>query len=137
MNISQPSVLDLLVQDKIWVTREGRTLTLEEMEPRHRRNTLALLRRKAFGLNLRYFIRYFVGSGPNGEVAQSTFERAADEFIDQKVDEWIDEQPLVRRLAALVADDDVRERHHSLNVVRTNISQHAGPVVRLGGLRRG
>lgn len=131
------SVLDLLDQDKIWVTREGQTLTLEEMEPSHRRNTLALLRRKAFSLNLLYFTRYFGGPGPNGDIAQSTFERATDEFIDQDPKKWLEEQPLVSRLAALVDADGARERRLALRLVRPDIPQHAGPVVRLGGLRRG
>lgn len=131
------SVLDLLDQDKIWVTREGQTLTLEEMEPSHRRNTLALLRRKAFSLNLLYFTRYFGGYGPSGEMAQLAFDHAADEFIDQNPKEWLEEQPLVRRLAALVDADGARERRLALRLVRPDIPHHAGPVVRLGGLRRG
>lgn len=133
----QMSQLDLLEQDKIWITREGQTLTLEEMEPRHRRNTLALLRRQALSLNLRYFMRYFGGPGPSGEVAQYTFESAADEFINQRVDEWIEEQPLVRRLKMLVDEDSARERRIALTLVRHDVSRHAGPVVRLGRLRRG
>lgn len=132
-----PSTLDLLEQDKIWVTREGQTLTLEEMEPRHRRNTLALLRRKALGLNLRYFMRYFGGPGPSGDMGSLLYEQAADEFINQKVDEWIEEQPLVRRLAALVDADAARERRIALSLIQSHAPNHAGPVVRFGGLRRG
>lgn len=131
------SVLDLLEQDKIWITREGQTLTLEEMEPRHRRNTLALLRRKALGLNLLYFTRYFGGYGPSGEMAQLAFDHATNTFIEQKPKEWLEEQPLVSRLAALVDADGARERRLALKLVRPGISHHAGPVVRLGRLRRG
>lgn len=137
MRKSKMSVIDLLEQDKIWITREGQMLTLEEMEPRHRRNTLALLRRSALGLNFRYFMRYFGGPGPNGDMGSLLYERAADEFIDQKVDEWIEEQPLVRRLQVLVIEDGIRERRAALNLVRHEMPQHGGRVARLGGIRHG
>lgn len=36
--------LTTLEQDEIWITRDGRTLRLEDMDPTHRKNTLRMLK---------------------------------------------------------------------------------------------
>lgn len=128
--------LDIIEQDKVWITRDGRVLRLEEMEPTHRRNTLRLLERKKTQLNLIAFWRYF-GSvdGPNGEVAQSCFEREMDRFIYQDLDEWFAQQPLICRLRTLVDDDSAREHRLALKLAHQRVATTAGPVKRPRGLR--
>lgn len=128
--------LDIIEQDKIWITRDGRALRLEDMDPTHKKNVLRLLRSHAVMLNLRQFTRYFVVDGPNGEVAQSIFERTMEAFIRQDLDEWFAEQPLVRRLRALVDDDNARERRLALKLARVDAPTTAGPITRTRGLRR-
>jgi hypothetical protein len=54
--------LNLIEQDRIWKTREGRVLLVEELEPRHRANVLTMLGRRAPGL-YREWIREFLDEG--------------------------------------------------------------------------
>lgn len=126
---------DTLEQDEFWITRDGRTLRLEEMEPIHRKNTLRLLDRKKVKFNIIAFSRDFGGYGPNGEVAQSVFEREMDQFINQGIDEWFSALPLVRRLRELIADDNARERRLALKLAHHHATATAGPVARPRGLR--
>lgn len=128
--------LDIIEQDKIWITRDGQTLCVEDMGLIHKKNVLRMLRSHAARLNMWQFTRYFGGDGPNGEVAQSCFEREMDTFIHQDLDEWFAEQPLVRRLRTLIDDDNARERRLALTLARVSAPTTAGPVVQPRGLRR-
>lgn len=131
--------LGILEQDKIWITRDGRVLKLEDMELSHRRNVLRILERRAISFHWRAFMHYFVfplGGRPNGELSNSVFDRAEDEFLEKKPIVWLREQPLVRRLRTLVDEDDARERRIALTLTRNHVVAHPPPVKRLGGLRR-
>lgn len=125
-----------LEQDVIWITRDGRTLRLEDMDPTHRKNTLRLLERKKIQFNMIAFSRDFGGYGPNGEVAQWCFEREVDEFIKQGIDNWFTKLPLICRLRELIAKDDERVRQLALKSALQQTVATAGPVVRPKGLRR-
>lgn len=131
--------LDIIEQDKIWITRDGRTLRVENMDPNHRKNTLRMLERHASGLHFRAFMRYFVlpiGGRPNGEISNSVLDRAEQAFLEKKPIDWLGEQLLVRRLRVLVDEDNVRERRLALKSARSDVLTTAGPVARPRGLRR-
>lgn len=93
----RPTLRWLLAQDREWWTAVGARVLLDEMGPRHKRNLLAMLRRKS----PRYHLSYSMSP---------VFANAPDEVIDdlerQDPVEWINEQPLVRRLVALIAADE-------------------------------
>lgn len=125
-----------LEQDKVWTTRDNRTLQLEDMDPVHRKNTLRLLERKKIQFNFIAFARDFGGYGPSGEMAQRCFDREVDEFIERGVDEWFTGLPLIRRLRELIAKDDDRARRLALKSALRRTVDTAGPVVRSRGLRR-
>ena len=130
--------LDIIEQDEIWITRDGRVLRLEDMEPSHRRNTLRMLERRADSYNILAFRRYFMfplGGGPSGDMANDAFDQAMDEFIEEHPRDWLSKQPLVRRLRALVEDDNARERQLALTRVRNHVVAHPTPVKRARGLR--
>lgn len=126
--------LSTLEQDVIWITRDNRTLRLEDMDPVHRKNTLRLLERKKIQFNIIAFTRDFGGYGPSGEMAQWCFEREANEFIEQGIDNWFSALPLVRRLCELITDDNARERRLALKLAHRHTVATAGPVVRSRGL---
>lgn len=95
-------VTEKLDQGKVWQTADGRTLLLEEMTPRHRRNLLAWLERNATGLKFHYELAFALsGSGPNGEAAQDAFDDAVDGLMRQSDEEWLEDLPLVQRLREL------------------------------------
>jgi hypothetical protein len=128
--------IHMLEQNEIWVTRDDRTLRLEDMNSTHRKNLLAFLARRKVTLNLKMFTSYFGGYGPTADGALALYEREVGEFVDKPVDTWFEELPLVRRLRELIRDDDARERRLALNLVRNHVTDAAGPVRRRGGLRR-
>lgn len=131
--------LDTIEQDVTWITRDGRALKLEDMEPSHRRNVLRMLERRAVGLNQLAFRRYFVfplGGAPTSDGASMMFEHAMDQFIEQHPSDWLREQPLVRRLRTLVDEDNARERRIALTLARNHAVAHPTPVKRSRGLRR-
>lgn len=64
-------LLDLLEQDRLWKTQEGRVILVEELEPRHRANVLAMLERRAPDLHLER-IREFLDDGLTyGQLAEA------------------------------------------------------------------
>lgn len=133
------SALDLLDQDKIWVTREGEQMQLEDMEPSHRRRTLAFLARRMHGLHEHLVRFYLTVPGPTAEIASHMFEREFSEFMNKPVETWFAEQPLVRRLTELVNADAQRERSAALKLVGSHTVTPPVNARRLfsGGIRRG
>lgn len=104
--MSRVPIHELLHQDKEWVTRDGRRLALEEMTPRHRANTLAMLRRSAAVLEWNDAVtRVLPMAGPDmGDQAQLAF----DQVLDQRGEDplgWLETTALVSRLADMVAAD--------------------------------
>lgn len=86
---------DLLEQNVWWVTRKGEQIKLADMEPSHRANTLAYLKRNARKVvDAAYSV--YVADAP--DEVQRAFEQG---------DPWVTlaESPLVSRLLALVDGD--------------------------------
>jgi hypothetical protein len=90
---------DVLEQNVWWVTRDGKVLKLVDMEPSHRKHTLAYLKRNATQIadNL---VAPYLHDAPDHVVNAA-----------QHLDGWeyLTELPLVKRLAELVAADEKAE----------------------------
>jgi hypothetical protein len=94
----------LLDQDRVWITNDRMPLTLDEMEPSHRRNTLRYLRRRAAYLMKAYVfceIREVLQfGGPPDD------EDNVNELFDDPTN-WLERRPLVRELDRLVRKDEL------------------------------
>jgi hypothetical protein len=97
--------LNLLEQDHIWVTRDGRQLALEEMEWSHRRNVLAMLERQ-MGRLYREWLTEFLDEGVTFEELARLGWVAEDprtgRYRPAEARSWFEGQPLVVRLRALL-----------------------------------
>ena len=93
----------LLRQDKIWITQDGRRFQVEEMEPGHRANLLAFLRRRAAVLQLMGTVDLVAHVRmPNEDtMAYDSVSDAINREIDMDPGRWLEEQPLMRRLVEL------------------------------------
>jgi hypothetical protein len=96
-------VTDLLHQEQRWLTSDGRTIAIDAMTPDHADHALAWLRRHAAGLHASYETQLLLEPEPvsarerlNQHMAIAAHRRIAP-------DEWLDDTPLVRRLATLQA----------------------------------
>lgn len=104
------SILPLLRQDKIWVTNDGRRLTLEEMSARHRRNTQWMLRGKVMELyRSMLFDETSAMSHAHGEDMPdgvfAAFSRMESKVNEDEAKRWLEETPLMKRLSELIAND--------------------------------
>lgn len=96
----------LLDQDVWWKPREEPALTLKAMKPSHRAHLLAFLRRNAVRYKRFYEGAFIGGPMPSGNAASDAVDSAMDELFYQKPEEWIEKQPLVKRLRRMVAKDE-------------------------------
>ncbi len=90
-----------LTQTETW---QGQRL--EDMSLSHQVNTLAFLRRRAktfqFSESMRYFTSSLAGvDDPSDGVWAAQLEAEAE--FDRPAEEWIEDQPLVRRLVELTS----------------------------------
>lgn len=92
----RPDLLELLDQEELWWPAEGPPVRLEDMGPRHKRNTLAWLRRRAIALWPWIQYRATSDHAPY-EVQLDAMHTTAERFAD--------DSPLIVRLAELVAAD--------------------------------
>lgn len=103
---SRPAYQDILEQDEMWWPREGAPIRLDDMGPRHRRNTLAMIRRNAAATKFAYEINALSGPRPDPfSMAADMVDEGLRQLAKQDPVEWINEQPLVARLAELAAAD--------------------------------
>jgi hypothetical protein len=96
MNTTRPKLTEILKQDEFWWTREGEQVRLVDMGPRHKRNTLAMLRRNNDAMSLRFAVAVF-----DNDASDET-KRDAAAF---GADDWLEEMPLIKRLHELIAAD--------------------------------
>lgn len=103
--------LNLLDQDQIWVTQDGRRMALEVMERSHRRNVLAMLERRVPNL-YREWLSEFLDEGVTLEqlagLGWVSRDPATGRFFPSGGSRWLEDQPLVRRLRALQGDPSVQ-----------------------------
>lgn len=98
--------LNLIEQDRIWKTREGRVVLVEDLEPRHRANVLAMLERQAPGLH-REWVQEFLDEGVTYSQLADIGVVTADpsgRLPATDVHRWFEAQPLIRRLRWLEAE---------------------------------
>lgn len=102
--------LNLLEQDQIWVTQDGRRMELEVMERSHRRNVLAMLERRLPDL-YRDWLSEFLDEGVTveqlAELGWVSRDPATGRYRPSGGRSWFEEQPLVRRLRAIQGDPSV------------------------------
>lgn len=103
-----------LYQDERWTTRDGKTLALEDMTPEHRRNLLAMLRRRADSYKLSAQMSLAYGMQPSGDAACDAFDAMCDEIGRTPAAQWLEELPLVERLRELVGADAPGRRRRAL-----------------------
>lgn len=98
MSLLGEILLDLLEQDRIWRTADGRVIPLERMEPNHRAEVLRMLVRMAPDLYADWFTEDLVHPWPDG------FDPYAPEWSPrdhQVARRWLKQKPLVLRLRQL------------------------------------
>lgn len=96
----------LLEQKRWWVSKDGRRTRVGDMHPRHRANVLAFLRRNAVELHDGVTSAVMLGGGGMFEPPDEVVDEWVRSLGDRKAaDEWLDEQPLIRKLRKLVKAD--------------------------------
>jgi hypothetical protein len=102
---------ELIKQDNVWVTRDGRVIDVAAIEPSHAANILPLLRRFAWRMQTHEVLKLVVAvcasapvvALPDGTSFHDTSD-AEDDLMDRACDEdedaWFERQPLVRALRA-------------------------------------
>jgi hypothetical protein len=93
----------LLDQHLVWMTADRRLIPFVEMDATHRRDTLAMLRRRAA-----YIMGGYIWCQQRSEHYHPL--SLVGELTDE-ASEWLERRPLVTELARLVAIDD-REAAH-------------------------
>lgn len=92
----------LLEQSRWWVSSDNRKTRVKDMHPRHRANTLAFLRRNAVELYDSATSSAMLGGGGMFEPPDEVVNEWVRSLGDRKAaDDWLDEQPLIRKLRKL------------------------------------
>lgn len=99
-----------LDQDELWRTSDGRELLLEDMDPDHLRNVLAMLVRNAESLKAAAEWAILLGPQPDGDMACDAFDAMSDEVFEATAPRWLNSKPLVIRLRAMVVADEAPVR---------------------------
>jgi hypothetical protein len=132
------------MQDEYWETREGARVRPENMTLQHLRNTVAMLERKAVGIELRHTMRLLIELStkvatvigedehgqailadrekwadlmPRGEMAIDAFERELDWRREHPV-EWLHTLPLIAKMDRLIAERSAGVRRTPLGDLR-------------------
>lgn len=99
------SIFDYLHQPTWWTPRDAEPITLDEMEPSHRRNLLHYLRARAHSLVGAHIVESIrIIAGFNGDMAIEMAEHALEAEFEQIVTDpvaWLEQTPLVARLREL------------------------------------
>lgn len=106
MSLVGEVVLDLLEQDTVWRTSDGRVIELVAMDARHRANVLRMLEMMASDLYADSVTELLVEGLDYAELAVVGAYRSAPvtcEHEGAEVRAWFERQPLIRRLRALGA----------------------------------
>jgi len=114
----------LLDQGQTWRTHDGMPIRLVDMDPGHRRSTLAFLRRRSAYLRNAYYFcemteRLSWAPGYVLEELLTEYERSLTDHPDR----WLERRPLVVALAGLVAEDE-----HAETVVDGEVVMYALPA---------
>lgn len=104
-----------LDQTRVWTTRAGITMTLEEMDPGHRCNLMAMMERQAGQFKWRYEWSFGleVAMHDGGEMAHDALEGELSRIENTPAVEWMRETPLYRRLVELDEETKAYVAHQS------------------------
>lgn len=134
------AAVDILAQldsEDGWVTKDGTYVPLDEMSAAHRARLLAWLRERAESLKFHADYAMTTCAYPRGEQAAVDFDAGFDWQLQQSAMEWLEETPLVTRLAELVKADEQRPTPRYIgdcNVCRLRVYRDAdGNEVRKQG----
>lgn len=98
------SAYDLLDQDDVWVTRDGRTIPVEDLSADQCRVLLAWYSERA-GVFKAAEESALVSAGmPSGEAAFDMVLGGVMDFVSMTPEEWLSEQPLIFRLQQLAGE---------------------------------
>lgn len=92
-----------LFQDREWRSGDGRVNRLKDLDPRHRRNLIAWLERRAARLKMAYEFSLATGPQPSGEMACDAFESEQAVLWETGDQEWLNSTPLMIRLRKIEA----------------------------------
>lgn len=99
--------LNLIEQDRVWKTREGRVILVEDLEPRHRMNVLTMLERRAPSLHQEWIQEFLDEGVTHAQLIGAgvvTAVPGTNQFINTQ--RWFESQPLIRRLRQLHAEGE-------------------------------
>lgn len=103
------SVRRIFNQDRLWRDNEGTVWELAKMRPRHLRNLLAFLERRASYLAMTCVDGMFVSPIPiTGEMACDDMERAYEESLEEAMVDplgYLRQTPLMKEIKRLVDAD--------------------------------
>lgn len=85
-----------------WVTKEGETLSLDKITPRHARNIIGWLRRRAGFLHDIACLEFMKIPEPQGEHALDDYNSSFDQLNEMDPVEWLMQTPLVINLKAKI-----------------------------------
>lgn len=104
------TVYERLNDSAQWVDQYGKAWELGRMDPSHRANLLAFLRRNAETYHFTYvaWLLMFL-SEPNGDQAALDLDRDVEGEMTVSSRVWLERQPLVERLRGYVALDEGRD----------------------------
>lgn len=97
--ISELPISVILGQSEWWRTADGMPIKLTTMEPEHRRNTLAFLRRRSESLRTHHWWLLF-GEAPDDVVDD------AERMLEEPAEQWLERLPLIQELARLIRLDE-------------------------------
>jgi hypothetical protein len=104
MSLVSEAFLDLLEQDTVWWTGDGRVMPIEAMDFRHRAKVLRFLERTASELYSSWVEEFLAEGLAYDDLAVIGVHEPDDATLDHDPDEveaWFSRQPLVRRLRQL------------------------------------
>jgi hypothetical protein len=123
---------ELFEQDKIWITADRMSILLVEMDAEHRRNTLAMLRRRAAYQMKQY---NFCELQAVLRMALRGMDLPDDSAFDPEMalepEEWLERRPLIIELARLVAKDELDANTVEGEVVVKEIDPPTPRAIRL------
>lgn len=104
-----------LLDDKVWVDRQGERHLVSELEPSHARNIMKMFDKIRNALYNGVVSEYVLGECPfSGEIATDSYYHAMDEVYEMKPEQWLWEQPLYKALAKRAAQEEESKCRNSI-----------------------
>lgn len=136
---NRPSLIELLMQDDVWVDGNGVTHRVETMDLRHCRNVHALLLRNAASLVHSAEASAMAGPMLYGDVARDGFNGVLDELDQATMDPeaWVRQQPLMEALETRIYTSGGRFEERTFRTVAVTVRLKVGTTDSDDAVRRG